>query len=232
MSEKIMEDLRKNDVPVHVLLGNHDANYFAGNAEPLSEEEQHEMYLKWNTDSKESTAKRPWYKKDYPDLKLRILFLTSFDNRETIRYGFPEQEVFWVKERLEEVPEDYKILVFSHVPPLPKIHYWSDSIRNGEELVEILETYHTNGEKCSIIGYIHGHNHADQIYTERAFPIVSLGCSKCEYFTDKKPVGSETPERKLGTICQELWDTLIIRPDEGQMDFIRFGAGKDRITHI
>ena len=232
MNQKIIQSLKENKIPVHVLLGNHDTNYFAGNTEPFSDEEQYKMYLEWNSYSKESTAQHPWYKKDYPNLKLRILFLASFDNREKIRYGFPAEEVSWVKEKLEDSPENYKVLVFSHVPPLPEIHYWSDEIRNGDELIQILESYHTNVKKCSIIGYIHGHNHADQIYTERAFPIISIGCSKCEYFIDKKPKGAETPERKLGTVSQELWDALVIKPDDGKIDFIRFGAGKDRMTYI
>ncbi len=229
---RMIADLKKNQIPVHILFGNHDSNYFAGNQEPYSEAEQYTIYQQWNGENRESEEKSLWYKKDYPKLKLRLLFLSSFNHQEKIRYGFPVVEVEWVKRVLQETPGDYKIVVFSHVPPLPQIHYWSDAIRNGEELIEILETYHTNSEKCSIMGYIHGHNHADQIYTERAFPIISIGCSKCEYFTDKKPEGAETPERKLGTVSQELWDTLVIKPDEGRIDFIRFGAGKDRMISM
>ncbi len=51
-------------------------------------------------------------------------------------------------------------------------------------------------------------------------------------FRSKKPEGAETPERKLGTVSQELWDTLVIKPDEGRIDFIRFGAGKDRMISM
>ena len=230
--EKMLCDLQRNEVPVHVCLGNHDSNYFAGNPEPFSESEQFELYQGWNPDCCQMGQKQGWYWKDYPNLGLRILFLASFDYREKVRYGFPEEELDWLKKTLEETPPDFKAVVFSHVPPLPQIHYWSDSIRNGEKLIEILEECHTNREKCSIMAYIHGHNHADQIYTERKFPIVSIGCSKLECFQDKKPEGSVTPERVPGTASQELWDGVVIAPEEGRIDFIRFGAGEDRTVTV
>jgi hypothetical protein len=93
--------------------------------------------------------------------------------------------------------------------------------------MEILESYDKQEGK-QVLALIHGHNHADQTYTKRRFPIISIGCAKCEYFTDKKPEGSFTFARTLNTVTQELWDTMIITPSQGTIDFIRFGAGKNR----
>ena len=127
---------------------------------------------------------------------------------------------------LAETPDGYSVLVFAHVPPLPEIHYWSDKIRNGEELINILESHNRGGHR--IMAYVHGHNHADQIYGKRDFAIISLGCNKCEYFMDKKPEGAIVYERKLETVSQDLWDVMVINPEENQIDFIRFGAGEDK----
>ena len=80
----------------------------------------------------------------------------------------------------------------------------------------------------NILAYIHGHTHADYIYTERAFPIASIGCAKCEDMTDKKPPGSVTQPRRLGTVSQELWDVLIVKPQKWRIECIRFGAGENR----
>ena len=137
----------------------------------------------------------------------------------------------WVSETLAQLPEGYKVVVFAHVPPLPQIHYWSDQIRNGEELIRLLEEHHLSHNR-NIMAYVHGHNHCDQIYREREFPIISVGCSKCEYFVDKKPEGAYTPERRLGCVSQELWDTMVINTKENKIDFIRFGAGEDRIIKL
>ncbi len=71
------------------------------------------------------------------------------------------------------------------VPPLPEIHYWSKDFRNGEKMVEVLEQYMQENSKHCVLGWIHGYNHADQIYRKRMFPIVSLGCAKVEDFKHK-----------------------------------------------
>ena len=69
------------------------------------------------------------------------------------------------------------------------------------------------------------------IYEKREFPVISLGCNKCEYFTDKKPEGAVTYERKLDTVSQDLWDVLVLDGEGGRMDFIRFGAGEDKVIN-
>lgn len=214
----IMEDLGKTGKPVYLCLGNHDSNYFKGNPERMSEEECSRWYLKRN---------EPYYYVDLNEKRVRMYFLFSFDQNESIRYGFPEKEVVWVKETLETVPYGFKVLVFSHVPPLPQIHFWSDAIRNGEEMIQVLTEWHLAHEN-GVLAFVHGHNHAEQIYTECVFPIVLLGCNKLEDFKDKKPEGSYTCDRRRNTVTQDLWDVMIVHPARGDIDFIRFGAGEDR----
>ncbi|MEF9917337.1 MAG: LicD family protein [Lachnospiraceae bacterium] len=225
---KVLGDLMEHEIPLYVVPGNHDSNYFAGNPEPMTEEEQYELYQISSRDYVIRTAHEPWYYADDAAHSLRMLFLSSFDPGERVRYGFPAEELDWVQRTLDATPSGYSIVVFSHVPPLPEIHYWSDSIRNGEELIALLETYdEIPGNR--VIAYVHGHNHTDQVYTERRFPIISIGCCKCESFEDKKPEGAVTAMRRLGTVSQELWDTMIITPSENQIEFIRFGAGEDKL---
>lgn len=214
---KVMEDLRSLKVPVYLTLGNHDSNYFRSNPEWLNEKEQSFLYL---------DKEEPWYYVDFEKQKLRCLFLHSFNHREKIRYGFSMEEVEWVKQVLVQTPDAYRVLVFAHVPLLPEMHFWTKEIRNSKEMLEALEKYVQQGGK--ILAYIHGHNHADQIYYGKRFPIVSIGCAKCEDFKDKKPEGAVTYDRKMGTLTQELWDVMIVNGKKGEIEFIRFGAGEDR----
>ncbi len=214
---KVMEDLRSLKVPVYLTLGNHDSNYFRSNPEWLNEKEQSFLYL---------DKEEPWYYVDFEKQKLRCLFLHSFNHREKIRYGFSMEEVEWVKQVLVQTPDAYRVLVFAHVPLLPEMHFWTKEIRNSKEMLEALEKYVQQGGK--ILAYIHGHNHADQIYYGKRFPIVSIGCAKCEDFKDKKPEGAVTYARKMGTLTQELWDVMIVNGKKGEIEFIRFGAGEDR----
>ncbi len=217
-SAKVLDDLKSLKIPVYMCLGNHDSNYFKNNPEEMTVEECSRWYL---------NNKEPYYYVDVPQHQLRMFFLFSFNQHEEIRYGFPMEEIQWLKESLWKTPDGYHILVFSHVPPLPQIHFWSDEIRNGEELLSVLEEYHKVQGKC-VLAYIHGHNHADQIYTEREFPIISIGCNKLEDFKDKKPDGSITYDREWQKVTQDLWDVLVVNFEEKRMDFVRFGAGEDR----
>lgn len=218
---KVMGDLRSLQVPVYLALGNHDSNYFHSNPEWMSEEEQSLYYL---------NRQKPWYCIDFERQRLRCLFLHSFNHREKIRYGFPMEEVEWVKKTLSQTSDTYSVLVFSHVPLLPEMHFWTKEIRNSGEMLNVLEEYVQQGGK--ILAYIHGHNHADQINYEKNFPIVSIGCAKCEDFKDKKPEGAVTYDRKMGTLTQELWDVMVVDVKNAKLDFVRFGAGEDRTVKI
>lgn len=220
-TEKVLEDLRSLKVPVYLALGNHDSNYFNNNPEWMDEQEQSRHYLK---------RQEPWYYVDFEKQKLRCLFLHSFNHREKVRYGFPVEEVEWAEKVLTQTPKEYSVLVFSHVPLLAEMHFWSKKIRNSGEMLEVLEEHVRQGGR--ILAYIHGHNHADQTYNERKFPIISIGCAKCEDFKDKKPEGAVTYDRKMGTVTQELWDVMVVDVEKGRMEFIRFGAGEDREINV
>lgn len=226
-TEKVLGDLRKNHIPVYLTIGNHDTNYFYNNPESLTYEEQYAIYERYNDRYVCRENNQLWYYVDFDNVKFRGVFLYAFDHREKIRYGYYEEEVEWVAKVLDHTPDGYKVIVFSHDAPLASLDYWASEIRNGNDLVKVLESYHAKENKC-VIAFIHGHTHADYIYTERAFPIISIGCSKCEYFPDKKIEKSIRYERELDSVTQELWDTMIITPEEDKIDFVRFGAGADR----
>ena len=217
LARRILSQLEGLSPRLFCCVGNHDRNSFRGNTGRMSRRACSELYLR---------RKTPWYYTDYPDENLRLIFLDSFDPEEKERYGFPNEEVRWLRRVLAVTPRKRRVLVFSHVPPVAEIHVWSDTIRNGEAMLSLLERYQRR--RATVLGWIHGHNHADQIYTKRAFPIIGVGCSKLEDFPEHKPEGSVTPPRQQGTSTQELWDVLLVHPEERSMDFLRFGAGEDR----
>ena len=213
--------------PVYLAIGNHDTNYFRGNPAWLTEEEQYGIYGRYNDRYVKRDGVEGWYYVDYEHVGLRMLFLSSFNHREELRYGFPMEEVCWVERVLASTPDGYKVLIFSHDAPLARLDYWASEIRNGERLMQVLEAYNNRPGK-TILGIIHGHTHADYVYRERSFPIISIGCSKCEYFPDKKPEGATRYMRKLNDVTQELWDVLVVMPEKKTLEFVRFGAGEDR----
>lgn len=214
-----MADLEQLNTPIYYTMGNHDSNYFKKNPEMLTREEQQKLYL-----PKESNL---YYYKDIEEQKIRMIFLESFLHTREIRYGFDAKQLDWLEKRLEELPNAWCTIVFSHVPALPRLHYWSKEILGSARLIQILKKYQRQS-KGNLLAFIHGHNHADYIDTKEGFPIVSIGCAKVEYFEDKKPEGAVTYYRELGTCSQELWDVMTVSVRDKTIDFYRFGAGEDR----
>lgn len=221
--EAVREDIRELGMPLYYVLGNHDSNYFRNNPERFSKPEIIKLYL--------PQEQKGYYYRDFPTQRLRMFFLESFDSLEKVRYGFSEEELDWLEEALLSLPGDWHVLVCSHVPPVPRLHYWSREIRGSGRLIRILRNFQASGAAGNngrLLGFLHGHNHADQIDYEEGFPIISIGCNKCEYFEDKKPEGAVAYERKLGEPSQDLWDVMVVSAEQGALDFYRFGAGEDR----
>ena len=215
----MLKDLRENEIPVFVTLGNHDSNYFRGNKQRFSKEEQLHLF----------GMEKEYYYADYEKAKIRCLFLSSYDADVPVRYGFSEEEVEWVKETLDGTPVGYKVLIFSHEAPLEDLDYWARLIRNGRKMMQVLEAYNAR-EDAQILAYIHGHTHAEHVYRGSSFPIISIGCNKCEYYPDKKPKGAHAYTRTPDTVTQDLWDVLVVDADAEQLHFVRFGAGEDRVV--
>lgn len=219
------DDMKKLGVPLYLVLGNHDSNYFKGNPESMSVDEQSRLYLQ-NT--------LPYYYVDFAEKQLRMIFLYSFDHTQVgqnNRYGFPSEEIEWMKGVLDSTPDGYKVLVFSHVPLLASMHFWSDEIRNSGEMISLLDKFNTGGgmHKGRILAFIHGHVHSDWVNTsDLSFPVISIGCAKIEDEQVKKAAGSTTYHRKLNDVTQELWNVLVVNTRTGRLDFVRFGAGEDR----
>ena len=165
---------------------------------------------------------------DYPDHKLRLIFIDSFDPKESVRYGFTDYCVHWLDANLMHMPDDYCAIVFSHITPLVRLQSWAKDIRNRNKLIEVLDRYADR-----ILALINGHNHCDHIFNDLhngQFPIISINCAKCEYFTHHKPEGAVIPERALGDRTQESFDIMQIDTVGRRISFTRFGAGQDRIV--
>ena len=207
IENRCIDDMKALGVPVYVAFGNHDYNYFRGNPEV-------------------SYPDIPRYSIDYPDQKLRLVFIDSFDPKESIRYGYSEQCINWLEETLSNMPEGYVVIIFSHITPLVQLQAWAKEIRNSDRMMEVLDSY---GE--SILAFVVGHNHCDQIYNDLdngKFPIISINCAKCEYFLEHKPAGSIVPPRRLGDRTQESFDIMQVDAANKRICFTRFGAGYDR----
>ncbi len=207
IEKRCIDDMSSLGYPVYLAPGNHDYNYFRGNPEVKYPE-------------------NPRYFVDFEEHKIRLIFIDSFDPKESVRYGFTEECIHWLDSALGDMPEDMCAIIFSHVTPLVRLQAWAKDIRNRQQLIGVLDKY-----ADKILAFVNGHNHCDHLFNDLnngQFPIVSINCAKCECFLDHKPVGAVVPERALGEKIQESFDILQIDAAKGKMYFTRFGAGSDR----
>lgn len=221
---RMLSDIEELDIPFYAALGNHDANYFSGNVEVMDLDEQVSLYQKLTEPYKEN-AGSPYYSFELP-VGVKCFVLSSFDVQEEYRYGFDEMQINWLKQELARVSSNYRILIFSHIAPLLRLDVWAKKIRGSEELMNVLTDHQER--YGNIMAFIHGHAHADYIYRECAFPIVSIGCAKCEDMQAYKPLGFVTPRRVWGTYSQILFDVMVISPEVNDIIFVRVGAGESR----
>lgn len=222
--DDILSDIAELEIPFYAVLGNHDANYFHSNLEAMSLAEQVRLYQRL-TEPYKRDPRQGYYSFDLA-ADLRCFVLSAFTVSEPNRYGFDDEQIVWLKKEIDKVSANTNIIVFSHIAPLLCLDVWAKKIRNGDVLLDLLEGH--QARYGNILAYIHGHTHGDYIYRERAFPIVSVGCAKCEDMLAHKPKGFTTPKRQWGEYTQNLFDVLVISPTRRDIDFIRVGAGDDR----
>ena len=219
MTRRMLLDMKRVNRNLYLCLGNHDTNYFRGNPDPVTPKEAAKLY---------NGSRGRWYFVDCHRAAIRMVFLESFDFRRIERYGFTLREYLWFQRMLRSTPKGWKLLVFSHVTPDASMHVWSDSILNGERMLRAAERF-ASERPGDLLGWICGHNHADQVKYRGSIPIISIGCSKPEDFRDHKPEGAITYQRDLHDETRELWDLLEIDTEKGRLEFHRIGAGEDRI---
>lgn len=99
---------------------------------------------------------------------------------------------------------------------------------------------------AKICGYFCGHQHFDHVANpdwtyeglsnegnahsyanEFSFPIVNIGAGLMTS-SGSNTFGGTAPSRTDKTATQDLWDTIVYRPDVSKFYLIRFGAGNDR----
>jgi hypothetical protein len=208
--EKIIkDDLNSLGAPICIVPGNHDYNYFKGNPEIVYPE-------------------TPRFCADFDKQKLRLIFIDSFDPKETLRYGFTDECIIWLDSVLNGLQDDRAALIFSHLPPLVRLQAWVKDMRGREGLMGVLNKYADR-----IMAFINGHNHCDLLFNDLyngKFPVISVNCAKCEYFLEHKPQGAVTPHRELGGRTQESFDIMTIETTKREIYFTRFGAGSDRVV--
>lgn len=221
--DHILEQFAKTNLPYYPCIGNHDDNRYC--TPIFSHSELHYNYLRnttgvvWDQTSMCGTN----YYKDFEEFGIRCIFLNANTNGS---YGYSADTCDWFEKVVDRTPGKY--IVFTHVAPIPSLNYGftqygtdSGSTRIREKCIK------TSGK---FIGMFCGHNHYDAFVTD-PFLCVCIHCQKFENENgDKKlwATGAVNPSRRIGDATEDCFDIVVVRPQSGKINRIRFGAGEDQ----
>lgn len=259
--------------PKILVKGNHDTNYLhygrsgtniAANAleadKFLPNTKTKELMSRyWSQDNIQTASLNNDGVYGYVDLhskKTRIIMLDSYDLNEVLDskgkriysprsyLGYQQAQLTWLVSTLQSIPNDYDVLVFSHVS-ITKGYSPDNNEFNVKGVAEILKAFQRkttvsykfthehfgatvnatfdSSKKGKIIATIAGHQHADlsehDTLIDSDVPNIVRTCAT--------PAYSGTNLRPIGNVEETAFDTIIINKTERKIKFIRFGLGDD-----
>ena len=237
---RFVSDLRGINPDAMMLSGNHDDNltyYKANGTGFISRAERRAIYAN-GCEGERLSNYSAWYK-DIPWLGLRVIGLDYLMDDAVYTdhsyWGFTTEQIEWVRDTALNTSN--QVVFFSHGPCTTEYGYGRKgvptTVHNGDTLRGVIESFISNGG--TVVGFFHGHTHWDFIgqYSQtNGFKEVSTGRSVMDTWTIANityhPEGIVFEEKTINTVTQELWDTIVIKPQNRVVDIIRFGAGSDR----
>lgn len=219
----ISNEFRKIGIPYYSVIGNHDDNrYHSTSSERLSVGQRYQLLVNPTRGVVPDLTGLNYYV-DFPEFKVRMVCLNSVSD---YTYKFTTDTCTWFSSVALNTPDDYGVIVASHVSPFTSWNYSEAVPTNSATIMSALSTYAASKE---VIAFITGHNHVDDVFTA-PYPGFTLGCEKFENDTsdqDQWPAGAVKPIRTAGTASEDLWTVVVVRPESRKVNLVRFGAGSD-----
>jgi hypothetical protein len=168
------------------------------------------------------------YYKDFDELGIRVVVLNANHNRQ---YAYSERTSIWLSE--VALNTNNIVVLLEHLSSINTQNWNAQALIYGGDITSVLTAFVNNGG--TLIQFC-GHSHADYHFITPWLTIFSC-CQKTSHedtssgnFT--KITGYEgsivSPERTLGTVSEDCWTVVIIKPLSRTVECIRFGAGNDR----
>ena len=167
-----------------------------------------------------------YYYFDYQSRKVRIYCLNSESN------AFSDNQVSWVSNTLEQLPNGYSVLILLHIPPIAEARWNGHATpQNDLAMRNALTTFVNNGGK--ILAIIHGHMHWDNLFyvNDIKCPVIGITSSvldNTEIGDSRCSGGNPVRPHRDYDYTQYAIDTFCINTITGNIKIFRFGCGSDR----
>ena len=181
---------------------------------------------------------KPYYYVDFDSRKTRLIFLSSYVSQideqaeifeKSCQYG--TAQLVWLKEAALDLPAGWTVLVFSHALPSSRFETghdpWNYMNYASEPAMMLLRQAQKRGVRIG--GWFAGHYACDceTVFCRIPYFLIDSVCAQPS--KSASPDVRKYTERKLGTETEDLWDALILKPEQRQLHLLRFGVGKDRV---
>ena len=217
-----------------MLIGNHDDNSYyvvdghLSRIEANTEEERYAHFQRYITKDVHDPYGKGYFYYDVPNLDLRIVCLCAIDGDSGLAYS--NDQLAWVQN--VALNTEHQIAFFSHASLTKEFNAYNFEIQNGAEIRSAIEQFISDGG--TVVGYFHGHTHWDNLAKKTqsgGFYECSTACAKTEHDSRPSYVADGATwysTRQEGTVTQECFDIIIIKPDSRKVKLVRFGVGNDR----
>lgn len=222
-----MNDIRKQFEKVSKrflsLYGNHDSNYLDGGT-GFTNREFYTMLQKQSDYYAVHHNPNAYYYfyMDNPTTKTRMIFLDSGQSNPS----YASDEMSWLQSTVNDAPNGYNILVFSHIIYVPKSGGSYSDPTTWEmttfmtDVCSYLDTVNTEGDK-KVKAIFGGHSHYDyDAKTVGGIPIVLTDC-------DARQTQSGN-NQALGSVNEQAFDIVTVNYKTNTVHCVRVGRGTDR----
>ena len=203
----------------------------------------------------------PYFYVDYPKCNVRCIFLSvpDSDNDANPVYGMSSNQLNWFANTALDVDNGTNVIIFCHIAPFSPD--FNSSVNDFYRVCNAFNSHSsysgsgvicdfTSKNNCKILVECCGHSHGEKIFqsgdsytyngieyvNQMPCPVVMLTNSyndgRAEDVTDSTGMGLLHVARIDKTDKQCAFDTLVYRPDENKIYFIRFGSGSDRYVNV
>lgn len=228
-------------IPYFFVNGNHDTNY-RNQAYLFTMAENYKAYYSDQPDDVVFNAAENGtdYYADYNGLGIRFIVLNANNRNQVIEYGYGLSTADWLAEALNTTK---LVLLAMHQSPIRDQVYNRQNTTNSASVIEAIQDFVDGGGKIIMMS---GHSHCDVTFVDPWLSIAQV----CQRFTpdltedvvygpdEENPHNISGfidtlvfPGRVDGTYTKDAWNVNILKPFDGEINIIRFGAGYDRHIH-
>ena len=225
----IEKNMKATGVPYFFVLGNHDTNYYNYSDYVSLNEFYSTYFLPCNDVYFNPDTHGTEYYKDF-DVGVRLVVINA-NYGEGGRYAFSSSTGAWLSEKAFDT--DNVVLLCSHLSAVYTQNWSNTNPTNSADIISAIQGFINSG---GTIVQLCGHSHCDYAFTSPWTNVFSC-CNKCQQ-VDVSEEGYQAitgyvdglvaPARSVGTVTEDCWSVVVVKPTSRKINLIRFGAGSNR----